>query len=251
MKTKLFLFAVLTASLFACRKENLRNPVLDCIGDVESTFISTGFCDADKIPDFLCEVEDFGEIVLAEESKTFLPQYCEDIGSVLIFENATGEEITYRISSKDYTPLGIIYNKFESCPGDTTKFIGACLSTEALSITLDADDSWSQFIIRLNPQLDRSFDGSYGDFLSINNRIDSTAWGTTFEVIINQRNLDRAETANQEFYPNIQLNEEIYQNVYSHDLIHPLWESYKFYYTKNEGLIGFEDLDDVLWTLKE
>lgn len=251
MKTNLPIFLVLLFLGFACKKAEIRHPVLDCIGEVDTPLIATSLCLEENFPVSICEAESFGEVLLEEDSKIFMPQYCSSIGDYFIFKNESGEEKVYELTQKKYAPFSIMYNTLNPCPNDPDKYKGICLSTDHLKLTLDELDGYSQFILRINTGLNRNFDGTYGDFLTISNKIDSTTWSANFEIVINQRSLDHDAEDYQEIFPEINLNGVNYKEVLSYDISKLTGQNYKFYYTKEQGLIGFKDFDEIIWTLLE
>lgn len=195
-----------------------------------------------------CEIISLGNFPIEQESKSYLPQFCHDICTILDFENLEGDTLSFILSCKNYYQTKITYGSEQKCEDNRNKVF--CTDTEFLEYKINCLNKNLDFKVRITTKLDVEYalDLHIGDVL----QIIRDEGDTELASLINYRNLSRNILENkEEIYPTISLNNKIYNEIISNNISNFIGERYKFYYTKEKGLIGFTDLDSITWTLVE
>ena len=247
------LLALLITVFFSCKDEEVQiQSVSSCIGDPEPNDW-TGTC-ADFSYDTakVCSCADMGSFKLEESSLEYLPLYCKEIGEVISFENDKGEMLHLEVSVKAYKRYSSLHYSYKPCADNSTKVNTYLLEFEQLSIWLKSETNGLQLLLSLKtkPDLAQHGEGRVGDFLEITRRKNSNYWTIDLTAVVNQRNLSYHETFSQEYYEQIELLGKTFRRVISTDIsYHVDPKPYKYYYTAEQGLVGFIDQSGVLWRI--
>lgn len=252
---KKYLNLILVVYLISsCSKnpENIIPTSNECINEFKDTTIRGG-CKfiSGNFPNSYCDVQHIDEFVLDEGSKEYLPQFCQQIGSLVKYRDDKGQIIIFTILDKWVKQNTIIYNH-TLCEKDSMKTIGYCYGQEKVFMTLESETPKIRLYFELStyPENGSNYNGRYGDELSIL-RLDSNEFYLNdFSAIVNKRTFSYDTFSNQEFFPNILLNGNNYMNVISYDSKYN-YPTFKFYYNKGIGLIAFKDKTGAIWTLVE
>lgn len=245
----LFFLSIL---LISCQDEEpeIKTATALCLGTPSAIGFESCETDPFDIPQF-CESEFLGSYELLEESYEYLPQYCTNQNSTIVYTNTNGDSLNLVLSFKSFNKSKSAYNTFVECDDDATKTKSVCIDNEAIRIQLDSAEPELSLAITLQSKLEVATQG-IGDFLEVT-RTD-TATGSLyleFSSVIAQRTLSYATTFNQEYFDKLKLNTIEYTNVISNDISNFQNPKYKFYFNTEKGMIGFRDTNDVLWTLSE
>jgi len=247
MVNKIILFSLIIAFI-SCNEEEVqpRNHCLD-----EPILVDPNQCNTAT---FLCRVDRLGIYDLQENSKSFQPFYCKEVGSRIKYVNSAGDTIFMNLFSKWHNRIGTVdYTSIEKCQEDTTKFIAYCFDSESVLVILISDELPIELIIKLEayPDLYGLDKTKGGDFLYIYRRLSETTFSKDFGAVISKGNLPYSNLPYQEFYPSIELLGKTYTNVMSNG-ISPLSDPKpKYYYNASIGLIGFVDFDGTLWRIND
>lgn len=236
---------LLVLACFACSKDDVLT--FGCI-DTPKDNTTPVNCNPDSYPsDHFCKL-DFREFHLQEESLQYIPQYCEDN---ITYRNNEGETLSFLVFSKTHTIERQTWNSHEPCPEEPTKRVRTCIFTEIISYRMRTSDEVLDFTIRIANELglDRKTEEGIGEFLTVIRGNPRFVHVEDFRYVLNQADLTYSSRAEEEFYDTIELNGILYSDVISVDLSFVHNPQFKFYFTKNIGLLGFEDLNNVLWTL--
>jgi hypothetical protein len=252
MQKALILILIIHLISACCKNpDNLGSTSAECLNEAKDTSHLGLF--QGQFPSFYCDVQHKANLLLEESSKDFLPQFCQELGEVLTYKNINGQSIVFTIKAKSFLNNFAITSR-DKCYDDSTKSIGYSFFEEKGFITFESDVPKIKLYLELNafPENGWNYDGKFGDMLSIL-RLDTTTSGSyynDFTAIVNKRTLSYETNTRQEFYDSIVLKGKNYENVLS-CIPHPIGNYLKFYYTKEIGLIGFEDKDGIVWTLEE
>jgi hypothetical protein len=243
---------ILLSFLSSCSKDLVlpKTSSKDCINEVQDTN-KFGGCDriSNNPPQTYCDVQHIDEFVLEESSKEYVPQFCLQIGDTIKFHDDHNHFIYLKLIEKWFKHNESIYTH-TICDKDSTKKIGYCFGQEVVFMALESEfpkiSLW--IVLRTEPDNGSDYNGNYADELNILRQDTTGYYLYDFSVIINKRTLTRDSSLYQIFYPSISLNGQNYLNVLSYDskINRP---TFKFYYSKEKGLIGFKDKDGILWSL--
>lgn len=254
MKIHKFVLFLITTSLFCnCNTDNAMEGNVDlfpmnCLQDPEpkASFLKEE-CDTDLDSidsTIFCEIISVGEASLSDRTKEFLPFYCLETGMIIEYINDVGEILAFTLKQKDYFVNDLISVAKIQCEDE--KVIGYCLKTEFAKIYMETEDNIG-LLIELNTRPD-IFDvkaENYGDILTIVRN----PGVVEMSVIIDPRSLSH-NIDTQEFYTQLTVGGNLYNEVFSHDISSSQIDTYKYYYNKDFGLFAFEDEREVTWVLK-
>ena len=253
---KIIIISFLLSVLFACGDDDavITFFELSCLGDAAP---SSNQFDCDNIPTYLeiCEAEFVGDFSLAEESRSFIQQFCRNIGDVETYVNSNGEKMELTVSSKSFIQSHSVRNTFISCENDSTKFKGACFNFELGMVNLVSEPDSLKLIIQLKTALSKDdYSGEkIGDMVEILRRNGPNAYVVDFSVVVNERSIGYGRTDFQENLGAVELLGQTHNDVISSSahLNFPNTGAFKYYYNKWNGLVAFEDSDGMLWRIDD
>lgn len=241
------LHLVLILGLFSCTQEAL-SPALDCLGEV--TVDGNAICNTDDPEDKFCEIRYAGKFVLSDLSKSYLSMYCETIGSKILFTNGVGDDMEFTLIDKGYKEEVELVAQNIICGGpDETKKTLDCIEHEKAFIVLESPEHKIELSIVTLPDTQNSELGNVGDFFRIHREEVPGLYVQEWKSITDKRTLSYDMESCTQFYPTIELNGTIFQNVTGFveqgDCAH-----YRYYVNQDYGLVGFGRAEEILWSLK-
>lgn len=249
MKQLIYFISFLT--FWGCKKDSEMNqeslPPEYCITSTPmSGNLPVGYsCNIEELsmlpdPHYYCDVEHVGTLMLPEVSKCWIPQYQFEIGQTFEYQNSQGEKIELTLSEKNHVLDPEILDQ-EEC--DTANYnLGLCYDVETYYIMLSNEDEEIKLYIEMGIDLFRSEDPEYDgkpDVLLRILKIHSTGytgWG------IRAEEYDNSPYILSPFEEKMTLLDKEFNNVY---------RAGKYWYTKEIGLIGFRDDENVRWVLQD
>lgn len=248
---QLMIFSFISIFL-SCNKDcdNQTNQNKDCLGLPEEPF---HYHSCEIVDSFYfmyyCDIFKYGQIKLETNSKQYVPQFCEDIGKPITFQNLSGKNIIFELVYKSFNKEHVINNTNQRCMNDSSRIIGFCTDIEEIVMILYSKELSTKLYLFLKPQFDYQNISiqTYGDFLSIERLSNNEYVGTEFIALISQRTLTYTKYYNQIYYDSIKLGEKLFRNVISNDKTGSPNPQMEYYYNKEIGLLGFRDTSNVVW----
>jgi hypothetical protein len=201
--------------------------------------------------DFLCDAVEMGEIYLQTASLDYMEMYCLDDLSVIRFANDSGGLQTWRVLLKQYVATNVTFSRRGSCPMDSIKGVGFCLTTDRARLTIQNTESDRTMVFELGVNPDLSGTGTdrpgVGDALFIYRELQVNAPQLELAAVVAQRTLPFNTFVGQENIDMIDLGGVTYTEVISNDLAQSPSSSFKYYYSRAEGLVGYVDNAGVTW----
>lgn len=153
-----------------CSKDD--NTALDpinCLGTADIPLGGIPKCDNSGTMMYLCEVLFVGNFTLDPSSKKYMPLYCNDNGTNLIYQNNVGNQIALSLQQKRYFKTASTFNTFQPCPSDSLRSIGYCIINDKISYNLRSDSLGLELMISLEtiPDIYKTTVGYVGDVLEI------------------------------------------------------------------------------------
>lgn len=247
---KIFNSILVVLILTSCKGDD--DHLMNCLGIPNDLFFES--CSSEPFEtNQICDYEYIGSYKLHEESHQYLPQFCLEPNSEIEYTNVLGEIISFQVIDKRYFKSNIGSNTGIPCELDSLKTKGICIDNEMVLMRLKSFEKEIEFAIQITTQPDiRNLDSpGVGDFLIVNRGDFTISQVQDFRYVIQPRTLSYDKLDNQEFHEFINLNDKTYDDVISTDITKFSFPKIKFYFSKNKGLIGFVDLDNILWTLIE
>ena len=245
-----FFYLILLLVLFSCSKEDdlQTDTILECLGEAEIP-IFPRTCDNFLSNDLFCDISDVGEFQLEESSKEFMRYACSEIGDKLKFQNENNEELEFEIVRKQYQSVMVGFSTSNICQSDSSKVEGICVSIELITLKLVSLNPELELTIEIKnfPEINDDVFEGVGDFLQINRSIGGNSFITELFAVISQRSLSFEQSPSQENIESIEILNETFTDVISRDINNFTGDPFKYYYSKSDGLIGFQDSDGVLW----
>lgn len=239
---------------FQCSKEdNTIVNSINCIGAADLPIGGLPICDNSGTMMYLCEVYSVGNYTLDPSSKSFLPLFCKEIGSNLVYQNTAGKMMNFILMQKQNNKIAVTYNTFHVCQSDSLRSIGYCIINDQVSYNLKAESNGLELMITLKtiPDIYLTKVGYIGDVLEILRKKAPNGYSLDFSSVVNQRSLSYSKNYNQEFFPSLEILGTNYKNVISNDVSHYSIPIYKYYYNNEIGLIAFRDTAGIIWKLIE
>ncbi|MEZ4955403.1 MAG: hypothetical protein R2825_17715 [Saprospiraceae bacterium] len=251
---KIFYFALAFHLFISCSNDEDATPFfeLSCLGTpIESNNLMV--CDSFVLSPQQCDVVHVGDYKLAKDSRSYLNQYCLEIGDKEVFVNSNGDKLYMEVYAKNFTKTIAARNTFINCDNDTTKFITACYGNEYAQFNMRSADSKIDLLIRLRTSLSTEdpLSGKAADYIEILQRTANNLFLQEFSIIINERDIGFNQEPSQENLGTIELLGESFENVLSYNIsafTDP--KPFKYYYNQTIGLIAFQDSEGVLWRLE-
>ena len=247
MNLRYLLFIALTVFL-SCEKEE--TPENTCLVS-PLDFLKVEDCDTSS--HITCVPRRVQDLRLSEISKQWLPRYCQETGSVLSFKNKDEKSINLRLIGKNYWFSGRYFDSKKPCPQDSSSNLFYCGNIEIASLSYTSLNDSLELIIELysRPNIETNGDEEFLDELKILRKNSSiTVFSKDFTYVIDSRNSSDWFKDREEFYSSIELNSKVFDRVISNnrDGIGSR-DVYKYYYTKEHGLIAFVDDQNELWVI--
>lgn len=251
MKKITFLLLLVFAS--SCKKEdeNPINAALECLGSAEIPFaLST--CEDVLTNEFFCDITALGEFVLDDISKEYMTYACDDIGDKITYVNEDGDELDLEIIDQRYQETTATYNSGNVCQSDSSLYDGICLGSEVIRLILQSATLELELMVEIKtiPETFSVISGGVGDILQISRKTGVNLLTIDFKAVLSQRTLSYDKTFSQEVFESIDILGEEFRDVISNDVSMILSPTYKYYYSKTEGLIAFQDDAGMLWKRK-
>ena len=178
---------------------------------------------------------------------------CNVIGDKLKFQNENNEELEFEIVRKQYQKVKTTLSSSNICQGDSSKVEGICLSGELISLKLASLNPELELTIEIKtfPEINADELGGVGDFLQINRSTGINLFITELFAVISQRSLSFEQSFGQENIESIEILNETFTDVISERIgSFQGGNTFKYYFSKSDGLIAFQDSDGVLWKRK-
>jgi hypothetical protein len=245
---------ILISFLWACAKDNNEDfKPKACLGQVEvlPNDLSCERWDSIYLNMVYCIVYDAGKFNLDDESKEFMPQFCEVPGKLLTYKNKFGDTILLEVLSKKYYTSIRASEYIMNCTNDSLQKSAYCYRYEAIDISLESIDHTLHISVEisLQPDYDDPLSGKVSDYIYILRRISQHSFVPEFYAVITRRNSSHSNDNNFEFYNSLQINNSTYYNVLSYNYSWSPGSLYKYYYNKQYGLIAFKDSLGMYWNL--
>lgn len=194
-----------------------------------------------------CDFEKFSEYQLSDKTKSYMSLFCLSIGDTLTYKSNQDKIAHFVIDNQNYQTIRTWARTDEKCHPDSSFYIHLCYDSELASVQMKSLDLelgiWMNCRVVLSHNDPRS--EKIYDVLSISN----TGSGIGMRYVIDQRPFDSDFNDPNEFYNSLILNGiEYYDVVVSEDAneFH-----YKYYFNKEYGIVGFENQEGKLWTLRK
>ena len=196
-----------------------------------------------------CEITLIGPHFLSTASKNLIKNLRMEIQDSVIFENANGDEIDFAIS-RIYIDRG---GAWES-PEANIECEYYCLDFEFSEFEMECEDFF--FTVKVTTGYTDNIETSNNiqDEVQTILRIKETRINSTSSTIIIQipfrdhlENEIPIDTAEYIFYPNIELNGEVYYDIITWDAssVNGLTQPY---FSFEKGIVAYKDYDRVLYT---
>lgn len=235
--------------IFSCGKDD--EPEAACfekprVNDASIT------CDNFTTPTWACSLESIGVHTLDDNSKSFLPFFCNTRKNIFTYRGNGGAIKTFDVDQRTYLRNIIAYDSGQPCPNSNTQNTAYCIDYEEANIRMVSTDGISiTTSVYTRPDFENQSGNNAGDFLQIA-RIVNGNFIIDFLAVAAQKTLTFETTPEQEFYPSIELNGTTFNEVISVDISNSTTRGiYKYYYTKAQGIVGYVDSLGSLWVLEE
>jgi hypothetical protein len=246
-------FALLLTLAFSCSKD--KEPEMltgaECLGEPvnRSTQVTCDQLFAAN-QNVFCELKHLSDRFMDPSSLEYLPYYCEDVFSVLRFENDNGDIERWSLLDKAYEIDHTLVGRSGTCPQDSTRSKGYCFRADRASILLEKNGSNTQLYIEIRVTVDISDpdnDDPYRwDDLSIYRRVLPRFPSYEFALLLNSDDTPFSSYGNDVFFPTIDFGGVTYSDVYTNDP--PFYpDAYRYYYNKREGIVAYIDNAGVIW----
>ncbi len=254
MKFILHIFFLSVPLCFSCSNDEDVPPFfeLSCLGSATTPIITTS-CESFPPSSQICEAVHVGDFTLEEETRSYLQQYCRQIGDVDVFVNANGERIDMEIYFKNFINTHLLKNTFIPCENDSLKNIGACIGLEVAQVKMRSSDETIDIALQLSTKLsaESPLEAKVADYVDITRAVGNNTFVQEFSVIVHERNIGFSQAVHQENLGTIDLLGETFDEVISADISGFVnSQPFKYYYTQRFGLVAFQDTAGVLWRLE-
>jgi len=196
-----------------------------------------------------CDIIQWDELSLTEQSKDFMPSFCSGDGKIIRYSNANDDFQSYEMEMFHTKTVGFSATS-ERCDSDTNGTIYFCAPKEILTIRLKSLFDSSEIIIYLTTIINRRNGNENADILSIRRRanLQQTSFTRSFEIVTDEKNFEEASSVTIDFFDQIELGDSLFYDVYSNDLSSETDTTlYKFYYSKEKELLAYQDTAETLW----
>jgi hypothetical protein len=232
--------------IFGCNQDAL-SPAIDCLGEVETD--EEAQCQTDDHEAKFCEIREVGKYVLTDESKSYMPLYCEAIGSTVVFTNGLGDDQVFTLQEKGYVEEVEMFVQNILCEDESEKRTLDCIEHERAFIVLSSELNTFELSITSIPDRVESDLGKVGDFFRIKREEVPGFFVEEWLSVTDQRSLSYAMEPCTQFYPDMALNGTSFQNVIGFEEQGDC-ANYRYYINQDYGLVAFSRADGVLWSLK-
>jgi hypothetical protein len=240
------LLLILGLGFLSCTQVEL-SPAIDCLGEVDNT--EPVICE-DTIPgNKFCELRHVGAYTLSDQSKSYLPMYCEAVGSTVTYTNGLGNDQVFTITSKGYSLSKALVVQQMECPGDSTKTSMDCIENESAFIMLQSEQNNFEISLTTLPDTQEPLLDNVGDFLRIRREEVPNLFVLEWTSITDRRSLSYDMEPCNKFYPEIELNGTTFMDVVGFEEQENC-AHYRYYINQDYGLVGFSRSDGILWSLK-
>lgn len=239
-----FIFLILLLGISCVKQEPEITFTTGCIFEVETDFEES--CE-NKMGSDTCELKYIGTRLIPYELKEEFTSFCLNEGDEIKFENANGDQINFTMAKTVLQQSGlVIFHKQDTC-------ITYCHDGENAFKHFTSEDF--KFYIQLGTTVgDYSNYGDIESELRTTFRFYETKPHNTGFLSIATLNIDLLNNDNQNIpldtskyvlYPELTLRDKLFRDVYTRKERH---EDYVIpYFRFEEGLVGFEDDENVLW----
>ena len=189
-----FYMALVVLALGCSKDDDNPDTGSGCLGN-PSRPATTVTCDQilEANPDFLCDAVEMGEIYLQTASLDYMQLYCLDNLDVIRFANDSGSVQTWRLILKQYLASNVTFSRPGSCPMDSIKGVGFCLTTDRARLTFQNTDTERTLIFELGVNPDLSGSGTdlpgVGDAFYIYREVQVNAPQLELAAVVAQRTL--------------------------------------------------------------
>ena len=248
MKNLINLLTILSliTLLVSCGKDSnspeffLESLPLSCLD--ESTIIVGPDCtDADQssIANWHCEIMHGNAIYLNPNSRCWIPQASLSVDTILTYQNADGELLQFRITSTGHVLNWTVFVG-EDCPDGNGS---VCLCHPVERIRFRMEELEEKYTITIGVGIHKENNKDQQE-LTISNWFDNESRGFNFTIDDDGSELS---AMGLDIYDESRViaKTEVY-NVYT-----SLKYFFKYFYTQDRGLVGFEDEFGVEWVMVE
>lgn len=207
------------------------------------------YCDSEEMDDKYCDLRYIGKFSLSENSKAFLPEFCYNIGSLISYENESGEEMVFTVVDKGYNETHRIISQGNACEDDSTQVLLDCIDHERAYVRIKSESKTFEIELVTLPDTEDLELGKIGDFLGIHREEVKDYFVNEWVMVVDQRSLSYEQSPCLINHENITLNGKSFQDVLSFDENQDC-KNYQYFVNKEQGLIAFKRSDGVLWVQK-
>lgn len=246
---------IILAMLSACNKkeDSETGTSKECLG-LPNSLSNEPSCEelVTQFADQICSAVDLGAFSLLDNSLDFMPDYCNDLNDKITFVNSSGEKVGWQITQKTFLSTRSLFSTSRRCSPDSTKIEAYCFKGDLATIALRNEETLRSMILQMGVlvQEDMGQENGVGDALFIVREVLPNQFQAEFNAVITQGSLDFESYSNEEFYSTINLNGVTFENVISNIPPQLQQPPFTYYYTKNEGLIGYKDLNGEIWVIE-
>lgn len=226
-----------------------RFPADDCLGEVALT--DDANCPSEWPDDKICETRFSGQFVLSEKSKSYLPMYCDTIGTKIVYTNGVGDDQVFELLGKGYNQTFKMVAHEDVCSDGTDRRTIYCIESEAAYVQIKSDQHQLILEIATLPDDQDPTIGNVGDYFTILREFfpESDMFVQEWSSVIDRRTLSYSMKPCRQFFPSITLNGRLFENVTGF-MEQEDCANYRYYINQDYGLVGFSRSDGVLWSLK-
>ncbi len=202
----------------------------------------------DDIPIDPCQDEFVGSFDLLPTSDEVFPYFDLPITSKVIFVNEVGEEAIYQIGFP--VSLKVTSNIPKPCAENLDFNINYSYETDYKGLQFESDENSISFSLNLSARID--FDdpaaGRVSDVFTIFGHDKENDTGTRFGIfsMVADQRTSTNDLPGPRYYESLQFLNRTFTDVYISETLNPFTT---LYYTKEQGIVSFRDVDDVLWAL--
>lgn len=200
--------------------------------------------------DRYCGVEYLGSYELKDQTLDYMRPMCFEEEEVIQYQNSqTGTFMNFRVKEHYFRAAQESVASTIICSNDTTKRKGYCYETEELGMRMISRYPYIDLTFSLStvPDMKDLQLDNFADVFKIERKQRENVEVVEMYEITAERGSSLRSTAKTEMINTMNFGGIVYYNVLSNVTSHLTPDQFKYYYTQQEGLVAFRDLDNVLW----